>query len=219
MFLVAKQQPPVPCLVPNLHDPQKLGSVINMQSDMLCKCFALPSEDDDGNKASGINVPTGKVQPNNHNHLTKEILHEDYDDTDKGVLWKPRTDQVLRAIGKVNNKGEEKNTLLMACQTKDGEKYYELYQKVSPIYIKADANPNAPDFSGPFGEDRRIAFCNELLKVMLKREQISKASVTDKMTSDTTNDTANITTQTKLPTTRYKKSKTVSKPDQWDDQF
>ena len=47
----------------------------------------------------------------------------------------------------------------MACQTKDGEKYYELYQKVSPIYIKeADANPNAPDFSGPFGEDRRIAF-------------------------------------------------------------
>ena len=55
----------------------------------------------------------------------------DYDDTDKCLLWKPRTDQVLRAIGKVNNKGEENNTLLMACQTKDGEKYYELYQKLS----------------------------------------------------------------------------------------
>ena len=51
----------------------------------------------------------------------------EYDDTDKGVLWKPRGDQMLRAIGKVNNNGEDKNTLLMACATREGEKYYELY--------------------------------------------------------------------------------------------
>ena len=59
----------------------------------------------------------------------------DYDDTDKGVLWKPRTDQVLRAIGKVNNKGEEKNTLLMACQTQGWRKVLRtLSESVTNIY-------------------------------------------------------------------------------------
>lgn len=144
----------------------------------------------------------------------------DYDDTDKGVLWKPRTDQVLRAIGKVNNKGEEKNTLLMACQTKDGEKYYELYQKVSPIYIKeADANPNAPDFSGPFGEDRRIAFwVNEFPQGHAQEgTKYLKALVTDKMTSDT----ANITTKpNETADDKIQEIKDSFKnPDQWDDQF
>tara|TARA_R100000322_G_scaffold74899_2_gene46920 strand:+ start:1601 stop:2041 length:441 start_codon:yes stop_codon:yes gene_type:complete len=144
----------------------------------------------------------------------------DYDDTDKGVLWKPRTDQVLRAIGKVNNKGEEKNTLLMACQTQKGEKYYELYQKVSPIYIKeADANPNAPDFSGPFGEDRRIAFwVNEFPQGHAQEgTKYLKASVTDKMTSDT----ANITTEpNETADDKIQEIKDSFKnPDQWDDQF
>ena len=144
----------------------------------------------------------------------------DYDDTDKGVLWKPRTDQVLRAIGKVNNKGEENNTLLMACQTKDGEKYYELYQKVSPIYIKeADANPNAPDFSGPFGEDRRIAFwVNEFPQGHAQEgTKYLKALVTDKMTSDT----ANITTKpNETADDKIQEIKDSFKnPDQWDDQF
>ena len=144
----------------------------------------------------------------------------DYDDTDKGVLWKPRTDQVLRAIGKVNNKGEENNTLLMACQTKDGEKYYELYQKVSPIYIKeADANPNAPDFSGPFGEDRRIAlWVNEFPQGHAQEgTKYLKALVTDKMTSDT----ANITTKpNETADDKIQEIKDSFKnPDQWDDQF
>ena len=144
----------------------------------------------------------------------------DYDDTDKGVLWKPRTDQVLRAIGKVNNKGEEKNTLLMACQTKDGEKYYELYQKVSPIYIRdADANPNAPDFSGPFGEDRRIAlWVNEFPQGHAQEgTKYLKALVTDKMTSDT----ANITTKpNETADDKIQEIKDSFKnPDQWDDQF
>ena len=144
----------------------------------------------------------------------------DYDDTDKGVLWKPRTDQVLRAIGKVNNRGEENNTLLMACQTKDGEKYYELYQKVSPIYIKeADANPNAPDFSGPFGEDRRIAlWVNEFPQGHAQEgTKYLKALVTDKMTSDT----ANITTKpNETADDKIQEIKDSFKnPDQWDDQF
>ena len=144
----------------------------------------------------------------------------DYDDTDIGVLWKPRTDQVLRAIGKVNNKGEENNTLLMACQTKDGEKYYELYQKVSPIYIRdADANPNAPDFSGPFGEDRRIAlWVNEFPQGHAQEgTKYLKALVTDKMTSDT----ANITTKpNETADDKIQEIKDSFKnPDQWDDQF
>ena len=144
----------------------------------------------------------------------------DYDDTDKGVLWKPRTDQVLRAIGKVNNKGEDNNTLLMACQTKEREKYYELYQKVSPIYIRdADANPNAPDFSGPFGEDRRIAlWVNEFPQGHAQEgTKYLKALVTDKMTSDT----ANITTKpNETADDKIQEIKDSFKnPDQWDDQF
>ena len=144
----------------------------------------------------------------------------DYDDTDRGVLWKPRTDQVLRAIGKINNKGVEKNALLMACQSKDGEKYYELYQKVAPIYIKeADATSNAPDFSGPFGEDRRIAFwVNEFPQGHAQEgTKYLKALVTDKMT----NDTANITTKpNETADDKIQEIKDSFKnPDQWDDQF
>ena len=55
---------PVPCLVPNLHDPQKLGSAITYAKRYALQAlFALPSQDDDGNKANGITVPTGIVQP------------------------------------------------------------------------------------------------------------------------------------------------------------
>tara|TARA_A100001201_G_C4079457_1_gene198445 strand:- start:1164 stop:1631 length:468 start_codon:yes stop_codon:yes gene_type:complete len=153
----------------------------------------------------------------------------DYDDTDRGVLWKPRTDQVLRAIGKINNKGVEKNALLMACQSKDGEKYYELYQKVAPIYIKeADANPNAPDFSGPLGEDRRIAFwVNEFPQghaqegtKYLKANITDRVSVSDVSTGNT-RETANITLkQNETADDKIQEIKDSFKnPDQWDDQF
>ena len=108
----------------------------------------------------------------------------------------------------------------MACQTKDGEKYYELYQKVSPIYIKeADANPNAPDFSGPFGEDRRIAlWVNEFPQGHAQEgTKYLKASITDKMTSDTANITTkpNETTDDKIQEIKD----SFKNPDQWDDQF
>ena len=108
----------------------------------------------------------------------------------------------------------------MACQTKDREKYYELYQKVSPIYIRdADANPNAPDFSGPFGEDRRIAlWVNEFPQGHAQEgTKYLKALVTDKMTSDT----ANITTKpNETADDKIQEIKDSFKnPDQWDDQF
>jgi hypothetical protein len=153
----------------------------------------------------------------------------DYDDTDRGVLWKPRTDQVLRAIGKINNKGVEKNALLMACQSKDGEKYYELYQKVAPIYIKeADANPNAPDFSGPLGEDRRIAFwVNEFPQGHAQEgTKYLKANITDRVSASdvstgNTIETANITTKpNETADDKIQEIKDSFKnPDQWDDQF
>ena len=111
----------------------------------------------------------------------------EYDDTDKGVLWKPRGDQMLRAIGKVNNNGEDKNTLLMACATREGEKYYELYQKVSSIYAKKeDASEGAPDFSGPLGETRRIAMWVNEFPSGHKQEgtKYLKAVVSDKMQTE-----------------------------------
>ena len=111
----------------------------------------------------------------------------EYDDTDKGVLWKPRGDQMLRAIGKVNNNGEDKNTLLMACATREGEKYYELYQKVASIYPKKeDASEGAPDFSGPLGETRRIAMWVNEFPSGHKQEgtKYLKAVVSDKMQTE-----------------------------------
>ena len=111
----------------------------------------------------------------------------EYDDTDKGVLWKPRGDQMLRAIGKVNNNGEDKNTLLMACATREGEKYYELYQKVASIYPKKeDASEGAPDFSGPMGETRRIAMWVNEFPSGHKQEgtKYLKAVVSDKMQTE-----------------------------------
>ena len=56
---------PVPCLVPNLHDPQKLGSAITYAKRYALQAlFALPSEDDDGNIASG-KVPNKSINPQN----------------------------------------------------------------------------------------------------------------------------------------------------------
>ncbi|BAQ87949.1 hypothetical protein [uncultured Mediterranean phage uvMED] len=124
----------------------------------------------------------------------------EYDDTDKGVLWKPRGDQMLRAIGKVNNNGEDKNTLLMACATREGEKYYELYQKVSSIYAKKeDASEGAPDFSGPMGETRRIAMWVNEFPSGHKQEgtKYLKAVVSDKM--QTEGETVAPATQEKSP--------------------
>ena len=153
----------------------------------------------------------------------------DYDDTDRGVLWKPRTDQVLRAIGKINNKGVEKNALLMACQSQKGEKYYELYQKVAPIYIKEeDANPNAPDFSGPLGEDRRIAFwINEFPQGHAQEgTKYLKANITDRVSASdvstgNTVETANITLkQNETADDKIQEIKDSFKnPDEWNDQF
>ena len=124
----------------------------------------------------------------------------EYDDTDKGVLWKPRGDQMLRAIGKVNNNGEDKNTLLMACATREGEKYYELYQKVASMYPKKeDASEGAPDFSGPLGETRRIAMWVNEFPSGHKQEgtKYLKAVVSDKM--QTEGETVAPATQEKSP--------------------
>jgi hypothetical protein len=147
----------------------------------------------------------------------------EYDDTDKGVLWKPRSDQALRAIGKVNNNGEEKNTLLMACKTRDGEKYYELYQKVSSVYAREEgANPSAPDFSGPFGETRRIAmWVNEFPSGHAQEgTKYLKATVSDKMQTDTspTTTTAEPTTEDKIQDIKDSFAKAES-GDDWNDQF
>ena len=68
---------PVPCLVPNLHDPQKLGSAITYAKRYALQAlFALPSEDDDACIASG------KV-PNKQSYKKRRICMSDYDDTDK----------------------------------------------------------------------------------------------------------------------------------------
>jgi|7_EtaG_2_1085326.scaffolds.fasta_scaffold17780_2 hypothetical protein len=81
-----------------------------------------------------------------------------YDDTDKGVLWKPRKDQTMRGVGKINSYGIDTDSILVRQENMQGEAYYGLYQKIGTMYPREEgANENAPNFSGPFGDKRRVA--------------------------------------------------------------
>jgi len=80
-----------------------------------------------------------------------------YDDSNRGVMYQPRRDQTLRALGKIDDNGHESNYAFIRQETQDGQEYYNIFKNVGTIYPKEEgANPNAPDFKGPFDE-RRIS--------------------------------------------------------------
>lgn len=79
-----------------------------------------------------------------------------YDDTNRGAMYKPRTDQQLRAIGKIDNNGVEEQYAFIRQETKDGQEYYNVFKNVGTIYVEDSVNPDAPNYKGYF-EERRIS--------------------------------------------------------------
>jgi hypothetical protein len=82
----------------------------------------------------------------------------DYDDTNKGAAFPPFETQRLILQGKVNDQGKEMKVVLVADQTRDGKKLIEIYEKVGVLFENDQkGNENAPNYTGPINEFRRIA--------------------------------------------------------------
>ncbi len=86
----------------------------------------------------------------------------DYDNTDRGSLFKPRADESLLVQGKLNSEGSEYRVAIVKASLPDGGTARDVYVKVGTMYENDKSlNEKAPDFSGPVTmpsqEKRRIA--------------------------------------------------------------
>jgi len=83
----------------------------------------------------------------------------DYDNTDRGSLFKPRADESLLVQGKLNSQGDEFRLVVIKASLPDGNTARDVYQKVGTMYENDKAlNEKSPDFSGPItlgGQDKR----------------------------------------------------------------
>ena len=83
----------------------------------------------------------------------------DYDNTDRGSLFKPRADESLLVQGKLNSDGDEFRLVVIKASLPDGGTARDVYQKVGTMYENDKSlNEKSPDFSGPItlqGQDKR----------------------------------------------------------------
>jgi len=82
----------------------------------------------------------------------------DYDDTNRGAAFTPFPTQQMILQGKLNVEGADKKVMLVRDTTRDGKQIIEVYEK-SGTFFENDkkGKESAPDYSGPFGEDKRLA--------------------------------------------------------------
>ncbi|ADD94385.1 hypothetical protein [uncultured phage MedDCM-OCT-S05-C113] len=71
-------------------------------------------------------------------------------------MYQPRTDQKLRAIGKIDDNGVEEQYAFIRQETQDGKEYYNIFKNVGSIFPEDSDNPKAPKYKGYF-EERRIS--------------------------------------------------------------
>ena len=72
----------------------------------------------------------------------------DYDNTDRGSLFKPRADESLLVQGKLNSQGDEFRLVVVKASLPDGNTARDVYQKVGTMYENDKAlNEKSPDFS------------------------------------------------------------------------
>jgi|TARA_Y100000385_G_scaffold100944_1_gene104343 uncharacterized protein (DUF736 family) len=82
----------------------------------------------------------------------------EYDDTNRGAAFTPFPTQQMILQGKVNVEGVDSKVVLVKDQTKDGRGIVEVYQKMAVMFDNdKKGNDAAPDYSGPVGEEKRIA--------------------------------------------------------------
>jgi len=82
----------------------------------------------------------------------------DYDDTNRGAAFTPFPTQQMILQGKLNVEGADKKVMLVRDTTRDGKQIIEVYEK-SGTFFENDkkGKESAPDYSGPFGDDKRLA--------------------------------------------------------------
>ena len=86
------------------------------------------------------------------------MADQQYDDTNRGAAFTPFPTQQMILQGKVNVEGVDSKVVLVKDQTKDGRGIVEVYQKMAVMFDNdKKGNDAAPDYSGPVGEDKRIA--------------------------------------------------------------
>jgi len=86
------------------------------------------------------------------------MADQQYDDTNRGAAFTPFPTQQMILQGKVNVEGVDSKVVLVKDQTKDGRGIVEVYQKMGVMFDNdKKGNDAAPDYSGPVGEDKRIA--------------------------------------------------------------
>ena len=86
------------------------------------------------------------------------MADQQYDDTNRGAAFTPFPTQQMILQGKVNVEGVDSKVVLVKDQTKDGRGIVEVYQKIAVMFDNdKKGNDAAPDYSGPVGEEKRIA--------------------------------------------------------------
>ena len=82
---------------------------------------------------------------------------KEYDDSNRGVMYQPRKDQQLRAIGKIDDNGYETVYAFIRQESMEGEEYYNIFKSIGKLFPKQEGdNPDGPDYKGPF-DNRRIS--------------------------------------------------------------
>jgi len=85
-------------------------------------------------------------------------MADTYDNTDRGAAFAPFDTQKLILQGKVNDNGVDRKITLVKDQTRAGKTIIEVYEKVAVLFENdKKGNESAPDYTGPMGENRRIA--------------------------------------------------------------
>jgi len=85
-------------------------------------------------------------------------MANDYDNTNRGAAFKPFDTQSMILQGKLNDQGKDMKVVLVKDQTRDGKTIIEIFEKVGVLFENdKKGNENAPDYTGPINEFRRLA--------------------------------------------------------------
>lgn len=85
------------------------------------------------------------------------MADQQYDDRNRGAAFTPFPTQRLILQGKINVDGVDMKIVNIMDETRDGKQVIEVYQKVGVLFQNDNAKENAPDYTGPLLEGKRIA--------------------------------------------------------------
>lgn len=85
-------------------------------------------------------------------------MADNYDNTNKGAAFKPFETQSLILQGKLNDQGKDMKVVLVKDKTRSDKNIIEVFEKIGVLFENDKrGNENAPDYTGPVNEFRRLA--------------------------------------------------------------